>query len=214
MRLSFLSSFDNIIRDAMMKGDSDFAATVSNARAGYERDFIAAAEATSTCIDAVNLDWEFELEELRRGMVQLTKACEQERKSKIPIRVSRKGSVGSDKSMTMTATLYRNGKLVVEVDTDCDDMWHGLWGRVLVVVRDGDGKACGATNLLHCTTRGGTLDAFTPSSSGMDIFHLQFPENVTRKVVMLDIYQANGGTFEGVRKQIPEVVLAVLTTIL
>jgi hypothetical protein len=213
MRLSFLSGFDNILRDAMTKGDSDFAATVSNARASHERDFIAAAEAASTCIDAINLDWEFELEELRRGMVQLTKVCEQERKSKIPIRVSRTGSVGGDKSMTTTATLYRNGKLVVEVDTDCDDMWHGLRGRVLVVVRDGDGKACGVTDLLHCTTRGGTFDPFTPSS-GTDIFHLQFPENVARKAVTLDIYQANGGTFGGLREQIPEAVLAVLTAIL
>ena len=194
MRLSLLSGFENILRDAMMKGDSDYAATVSNARAGHERDFIAAAETTSICIDGVNLDWEFELEELRRGMAQLAKVCEQERKSKIPIRVSRTASVGSDKSMTTTATLYRNGKLIVEVYTDCDDFWHGLRGRVLVVVRDGDGEASGATDLLRCATRGGKLDPSTPSS-GTDIFHLQLPENVARKAVTLDIYQANGDTF-------------------
>ena len=76
MRCSFLSGFENILCDAMTKGDSDFAATVSNARAGHERDFIAPAETTSTCIDGVNLDWEFELKELRRGMIQLTKVCE------------------------------------------------------------------------------------------------------------------------------------------
>ena len=101
----------------------------------------------------------------------------------------------------------------MEVDTHCDGNWHGFWGRVLVVVRDGDGKACGATNLLHCTTRGGKFDAFTPSS-GTDIFHLQLPENVARKAVTLDIYQADGGTFHGLRKQIPGAVLAVLTVIL
>ena len=108
--------------------------------------------------------------------------------------------------MTTTATLYRNGKSVVEVDAHCDDNLHGLLGRVLVVVRDGDGKACGATNLLHCTTRGGTFDPFFLSSE-TDIFHLQFLENVTRKAVKLDIYQANGGTFEGLRKHLPEAVL-------
>ena len=135
MRRSFLSGFENVLRDAMTKGDSDFAPTVSNARAGHERDFIAVAETTSTCIDGVNLDWDFELEELRRGMVQLPKICEQEKKSKIPVCVSRTGSVGAHKSMTKTATLCRNGKLVVEVDTHCDGNWHGLWGRVLVVDR-------------------------------------------------------------------------------
>ena len=191
MRRSFLSGSENIVRDATTKGDSDFAATVSNARACHERDFIAAAETTLTFIDGVNLDWEFGLEELRRGMIQLTKVCEQERKSKISHSHScfRTGSVCDDKSMTTTATLYGNGKLVVEVDTHCEGNWHGLWGRVLVVVRDGDGKACGATNLLHCTTRGGTFDPFIPSS-GTDIFHLQIPENVARKAVTLDIYQA------------------------
>ena len=131
MRLSSLAGFDNILRDAMATGDAEFAATISNARDGYERDFTAAAETAAACIDAINLDWEFELEELRRGMVQLTKVYEQERKSKIPIRVSQTASVGGDKSMMTTATLYRNGKLIVAVDTDCDDPWHGLWGRVL-----------------------------------------------------------------------------------
>ena len=213
MRLSLLSGFENILRDAMMKGDSDYATTVSNARASHERDFIAVAETTSTCIDGINLDWESELEELRRGMAQLAKVCEQERMFKIPIRVSQTRSVGSDKSMTTTATLYRNGKLIVEVYTDCDDFWHGLRGRVLVVVRDGDGEASGATDLLRCATRGGKLDPSTPSS-GTDIFHLQLPENVARKAVTLDIYQADGGTFHGLRKQIPGAVLAVLTAIL
>ena len=215
MRLSSLAGFDNILRDAMAKGDSEFAATVSNARDDYERDFTAAAETTATCIDAINLDWEFELEELRRGMVQLTKFYEQERKSKIPIRISQTASVGGDKSMTTTATLYRNGKLIVAVDTDCDDPWHGLWGRVLVVVRDGDGNASGVTNVLHCTTRGGTFDPFTPSS-GTDMFHLQIPEHVAREAVMLNIYQADGGSFGGKLDRILKagnVVLAVLTTV-
>jgi len=128
-----------------------------------------------------------------------------------PIRVSRTASVGSDKSMTTTATLYRNGKLVVEVDTDCDDLMHGLRGRVLVVVRDGDGNASGATNMLHCTTRGGVWDPSTPS--GKDVFHLQFLEGVARRAVSLDIYQANGGSLGGALNRILQagnVVLAVL----
>ena len=129
-----------------------------------------------------------------------------------PIRVSRTASVGSDKSMTTTATLYRNGKLVVEVDTDCDDLMHGLRGRVLVVARDGDGNASGATNVLHCTTRGGVWDPSTPSS-GKDVFYLQFPEDVARRAVSLDIYQANGGSLGTALNnilQVGNVVLAVL----
>jgi hypothetical protein len=35
----------------------------------------------------------------------------------------------------------------------------------------------GATNVLHCTTRGGLRDPSTPSS-GKDASHLQFPEDV------------------------------------
>ena len=83
------------------------------------------------------------------------------------------------------------------------------------MVRDGDENASGVTNVLHYTTRGGTFDPFTPSS-GTDMFHLQFPEHVARKAVMLDIYQADGGSFGGKLERILEagnVVLAALTAV-
>lgn len=64
---------------------------------------------------------------------------------------------------------------------------------------------------LHCTTRGGVWDPSTPS--GKDVLYLQFPEDVARRAVSLDIYQANGGSLGTALNnilQVGNVVLAVL----
>ena len=70
------------------------------------------------------------------------------------IEASKSEEVASDKYMTTKATLYRNGKLMVEVYTDNDNFWHALRGHVVVVVSDKDGNAIGGTEELSCSFRG------------------------------------------------------------
>ena len=107
-----------------------------------------------------------------------------------PIVASKREEVASDKYMTTEATLYRNGRLVVDVYTDNDNFWHALRGHVLVILRDKDGKEIGVTGELSCSFRGSSSG--WESSSGTDIFTLQFPEEIAGRVVALDIHQKDG----------------------
>lgn len=102
--------------------------------------------------------------------------------SETPIEALKKEEVASDKYMTTTATLYRNGKLIVQVYTDNDNFWHALRGRVVVVVRDKDGHAIGGTAELSCSFRGSSSG--WESSSGTDTFSLQLPEDVARRAAV------------------------------
>lgn len=106
------------------------------------------------------------------------------------IEASKSEEVASDKYMTTTATLHRNGKLMVEVYTNNDNFWHALRGHVVVVVRDKDGNAIGGTAELSCSFRGSSSG--WESSSGIDTFSLQLPEDVARRAAVLDIYQKDG----------------------
>jgi hypothetical protein len=91
--------------------------------------------------------------------------------------------------MTTTATLYRDGTLICNVMTDCKDPFHGLWGRVLVMIIDKDSHAIGSSEPINCATRGGALDIFTPSS-GQESFTQKIAEDVARRAVRLDIHQS------------------------
>lgn len=110
-----------------------------------------------------------------------------------PLEVTRTDSVGYEKAMTTKATLHRDGKVVIKTSTSCHDLFHGLRGRVLIVLRDRDGAAIGATDKMRCTTRGGLLDILTPSF-GDDWFFLEFPQDVAKLAANLDIWQADDGS--------------------
>ncbi|KAJ6630393.1 hypothetical protein B0H10DRAFT_1939152 [Mycena sp. CBHHK59/15] len=106
--------------------------------------------------------------------------------------------VGSDKTMTSTATLYRDGRLSVDVWTECNNMLHGLRGCALVIVYDADNNAIGVSQEIRCATRGGLLDLFTVSS-GRQLFVQQFPQEIGQRAVGLDILQADETIFGGER---------------
>ena len=59
-----------------------------------------------------------------------------------PLEVIRTDNVGYEKAMTK-ASLHRDGKVLVVVKSStsefCHDMFHGLRGRVLIVLRDVNG---------------------------------------------------------------------------
>ncbi|KDQ57299.1 hypothetical protein JAAARDRAFT_35937 [Jaapia argillacea MUCL 33604] len=118
-----------------------------------------------------------------------------------PVRASKIDQVGYQKQMTTEATLYRDGTLVANVFTDCDNNWHGLRGRVLIVALDRAGAAVGVSEVMRCTTRGGIMDIFTPSS-GRETFTQKFPDDVAARVVSLDIYQAHDDDLGAVRSRV------------
>lgn len=114
----------------------------------------------------------------------------------MPIQATKSEGVGFHKSMTTKASMYRNGQLMVEITTDCENLFHGLRGRALIAICDGSGNAIGVTEELRCTTRGGLLDPATPSA-GKDIFSLQFPQEVGERAVCLDIMQTDADDLKG-----------------
>jgi len=119
---------------------------------------------------------------LRRGSVFLTETKSQE--------------VGSCKTMKSTVTLYRDGQLSVDVWTECNNLMHGLRGRVLVIVYDEHHNAIGKSHEIRCDTRGGVLDPFTPSS-GRQSFIQQFPPEIGQQAAGLEILQADEVIFGG-----------------
>jgi len=111
--------------------------------------------------------------------------------------------------MTSTATQYRDGRLIVETMTDCDENFHGLRGRVLIVVNDKLGNPIGVTNELRCTTRGSIWDFGTPSS-GKDVFSLKFPREIGMRAVGLDIHQTDERSLGGILHNILQASGAVV----
>jgi len=107
-----------------------------------------------------------------------------------PLRADKTDVVGYKKTVTTTATLYRDGTLMVDAVTDCNNNFHGLRGRIMVVVLDQGGRAIGVTQEMRCTTRGGILDIFTPSS-GRDNFAQKFPEIVGQAAANLEIFHGD-----------------------
>ena len=120
-----------------------------------------------------------------------------------PLEAIQTDSVGYEKWMTTKATLHRDGKVVVTSSTTCHDLFHGLRGRILIVLRDINGDAIGVTDKMCCTTRGGLLDLLTPYF-GDDTFSLEFPREVASLAVVLDIWQGDDASIKDVLSWIHE----------
>ena len=141
-------------------------------------------------------------------MTEKTKG--RDRATVTPLEVIRTDSVGYEKAMTTKATLYRDGNVVVKTSTSCHDMFYGLRGRVLIVLRDINGDAIGVTEKMCCTTRGGLLDFLTPSF-GDDMFFLEFPRDIANIAVSLDIWQADNASVGDVLSGILEKAQGTVT---
>ncbi len=107
-----------------------------------------------------------------------------------PLRAQKQDVVGYKKTVATTATLYRDGTLMVDAVTDCNNSFHGLRGRITVLALDQGGRAVGVSQEMRCTTRGGLLDVFT-CSSGRDTFTHKFPESVGQEAVTLEIFHGD-----------------------
>lgn len=108
-----------------------------------------------------------------------------------PIKSARSGEVGRKKSMASNATLYRNGKLVVETSSRSQHITEGLKGRVFVVCVDGNGNAIWVSQVFTCKQCGSTSDGLTPSQR-TESFLAEFPEVIGRHTSSLDIFHDSG----------------------
>lgn len=110
-----------VLEDTFTKGDPEFVAITFNAKHGYEGDF--AAVAGNLAISEAIWDWGYDFRELQFGLVQRLQACDadRERKVSVPLQAVKTEWVGSSKSMTTKATLYRDGNLLLEVNTVCSN---------------------------------------------------------------------------------------------
>ena len=104
------------------------------------------------------------------------------------LRSTKSEEVGNSKWMTTSATLSRDGTLIIDVYTNNQNPFKGLRGRVLVIAYDSEGNALGMSKVLRCKTRGGGLDFFT-SSAGRETFVEKMGAQAGQRAVALDIWQ-------------------------
>ncbi|MCT7955160.1 hypothetical protein [Laspinema palackyanum] len=109
-----------------------------------------------------------------------------------PIRVSESEEVGNKKSMSTTATLYKNGLLSIETFSRSQHRSEGLRGYVLVICMDSAGRAIWISKSYRCTTRCSKFD-FTCASAGTDAWQEKLPDEVGKYTTGLDIVQSDEG---------------------
>ena len=136
------------------------------------------------------MGWEDEFQELKSGLAERIKACEKERPGLEPIRARERERFTATKSIENSATLYRDGKLMLEADTDNNTFNHALRERVLLIVLDKAGSTIGVTSEMHCTLRSG-FNPFGPPRCGRV---LQFPRDVGRRAETLHIFQKDANS--------------------
>ncbi len=122
-----------------------------------------------------------------------------------PVTASETEAVGYKKRMETTATLYRNGQLVIDTFTRNDNWTGALRGRVLVLVVDDRGRAIWVSRDWQCTTRCSIWDP-SCASYGRQTFTEKFPDAVGQHAAKLDIYQADTASFTDLRNQLITVV--------
>lgn len=107
------------------------------------------------------------------------------------IKYAERETVGRRKVMETTATLFRNGLLVMETLSECNHWCEGLRGRVFAICIDTQGRAIWVTKEYKCTTRGSIFDPTCPSQ-GKDVFQENIPEIIAQQTNALDIVQDDG----------------------
>ena len=90
--------------------------------------------------------------------------------------------------MSTRAELYGDGRLVLEVFTNCDNLFHGLRGNVQAFSKDKNENTVASTPSFRCTTRGGGFDP-TTESDGLDTFSYKFATDIPGQTAHLEIRQ-------------------------
>jgi hypothetical protein len=186
LRRSLLDQFNTDLEDAIAMDEAEFTTFVSDALSKYGRHFEEAAK--KFALDETEWEWTAELQELQNALEDVVRARKRDRAT--PLTVNRDDDVALGKIMRTTATLYRDGRLIVKISTSCKNWFIGFAGRALVAIRDADANAIGVTEQLRCSDRGSLFDWSRPCD-GDDVFTLEFPPEIARRAVGLDIWQSS-----------------------
>lgn len=109
-----------------------------------------------------------------------------------PIKVSETASYGSRRRIQCNASLFKNGEVIIEATSTCDNNHFGIKGaHVWLLLIDEKGNCLWVTKQFKCKTVGGRWDPTTPSSHN-DVFHETIPGQVASLVSNIDILFESG----------------------
>jgi hypothetical protein len=119
-----------------------------------------------------------------------------------PVRGSKMNEeVGWGKHMDTSATLYRDGRLVVD-SYERNDNWFGaLRSEIIVVCVDPLGRSQWVSEVFKCATRCSVPDV-SCASYGRQTFQQALPEAVGKWTSRLDIYQADNPDYDAFRRNL------------
>jgi hypothetical protein len=125
-----------------------------------------------------------------------------------PVKASKKDTVKDHRYMESAATLYKNGKLVLETKSWSRKSLHGLKGQsVFIVCVDDKGNAIWASKAFKCTTVGGTKDVGT-SPEHKDVHGEVFPEVIGKYTKSMDIFHDAGDISRNRQSQVDDIIEA------
>jgi hypothetical protein len=110
-------------------------------------------------------------------------------------------TVGYAKTMTTDVTLYANGLLMVDTFSQNKDWSSGLRPRVLVVVRDGKGRAIFMTDPIAFSTLCSVPD-LTCASNRREQHTEQWPDVIAQYAGQLDVYQGDAANYVDLHNQL------------
>jgi hypothetical protein len=113
---------------------------------------------------------------------------------------NKRDEVGYGKFMTTDATLYRNGRIVVDTFCQNGNWTSGLRGKVLVVAVDGRGRAIWVSDVIQCPTCCSVPDFSCSSNRRTNVLE-EWPEVVAEYTTRLDIYQADDPNYVDLRQK-------------
>jgi hypothetical protein len=121
------------------------------------------------------------------------------------VRAFKASEVGWGKRMESTATLYRDGTLVLNSMTKNDSWVAGLRGRTLIIVRDDGGRAIWVSQIFEDPTRCSVPDV-SCASWGRYTFVQHLPAAVGIHAAGLDVYHGDEPVYADLRARIIEMI--------
>lgn len=118
---------------------------------------------------------------------------------------SQTSDVGWGKRMESTATLYRNGTLVVDSGTYNSNWFGGLRGRTLVVISDAEGRMIWTSPIFHDPTRCSVPDV-SCASNGRVTHVDHMPASVGEFGTRIDIYHGDNPNYVNLRNVIIDII--------
>ncbi|WP_435020563.1 hypothetical protein TA3x_001899 [Tundrisphaera sp. TA3] len=126
-----------------------------------------------------------------------------------PLKANKRDTVKDHRYMESNATLYRNGKFVIQTRSWSKKNFQGLKGQsVFAVVVDGKGNAIWASKVHKCKTIGGTQDPGT-ASDRKDTNDEKWPEAIGQHAKSIDIYHDAGDLSQNRKSQVNDIKEAV-----